>query len=115
MNENFVLCLSVEPDNMQLSKLNKRLEKVGMKIEYAEMQEKDGSVFRYAMITCNTEEFIKKTKRNAGKKQKKLFLSTEEIRERMKTETSTELANELGINRSTLFRRLKQMNDEPDI
>ena len=53
------------------------------------------------------------TKREKGRPKKEVRASIEDIKARMKQgETAEQIANELGISRMTLFRRLKSNKNE---
>lgn len=95
---------SQEENLKTISLLNETLNKFGIEVE---MQENGSrAIFR------KNEDFRTKTTRNAGKKRKLIGkLSLSEIEERIKKSSAEEVATEMGISRSTLFRRMKEAKE----
>lgn len=102
--------LSAE-EKAQVSELNEALAELGIIFKEFQYEAKtsDKTVFHYISITYSSDYIKYKLKRNAGRVQTTIDLSPKEIRERMaKGETAEDIASELNISRSTLFRRLKE-------
>jgi len=89
-----------------INELAELLDQIGIKITIKEHDTSRKSIkFNY-----DINEVEKKLKRNAGRKRAYCLLdiTVEEVRERMqKGESAEMIASELGISRSTLFRKLK--------
>lgn len=103
--------LALEPtekDKNNLAELNELLAKSDISIDL--LKNEYGT---YLIINCDTDEVKKKLSRNAGRPQKShSTISVSEVEERMaKGESAEDIASELGISRSTLFRRLKKAKE----
>lgn len=94
----------------QVSELNVILNKIGCKAEIKKYTSEYGTSLGLE-IEYDTQKIEKKLNRNAGRKKARceFAIETQEIRERIKKgEKAETIANELGISRSTLFRKLKE-------
>lgn len=103
--------LAVEPtekDKKNLAELNELLAKSDISIDI--LKNEYGT---HLIINCDTDEVKKKLSRNAGRRKKShSAILVSEIEERMaKGESADDIASELGISRSTLFRRLKESKE----
>lgn len=75
-----------------------------------EVQKEDGSPIPYELVIEYDESQLRRSMtRCAGTNRKftNRVVSRKEIEERLKTETAEEIAESLGVSRSTLFRKLK--------
>lgn len=112
--ENGETCYSIylreEMPEEEVAELNTILNKVGARMStYYE----NDNYFLY--IFCSADEMHKTIGRNAGAKRKYLKndVKVSEIRDRMAMgETVEQIAKSLGISRATLFRRLKECDQE---
>lgn len=89
----------------ELCEINSLLCNHGISIEVKQYENGKGILIKY-----DTEQIKEKLHRNAGRNKKQCLLDVEvkDIRERMnKGESAEMIASELGISRSTLFRKLK--------
>ena len=105
--------LSARPTEEQLNdvaELNLILKQLGVELSIGKLQGCSSSSDRYSLtIKCDTDLINQKRKRGAGRKQKPV--SVAEIEERLQHgESVTDVANDLGISRATLYRRLKNQN-----
>lgn len=112
MEDALLLMLAYEPDDQEKEKvaeLNELLKDLGVSFKLQQTgRNKDNSI----VIYYDTEKMEQKTKRNAGAKRKYLgYHEAAAIRERMKTESADQIAQDLGIGRATLFRRLKKAEE----
>lgn len=112
MKDIAVFGLTVEPsktDLLMLSQLNLMLEKMGSKIEATELLLPDG-IHHQLIISFDAEAAKEYQSRGAGRKQKQVEqeLTVGEVRLMLQKRTAEDVARELGVSRSTLFRRLKQ-------
>ena len=112
--------LSLEPsdkDKELISKLNSILERMGGSIKYEEYRRTSSDNLHRYLVVGYTETGAKTfTGRNAGRNKKmttgsKLY-SVGEVRQMLQERNADEVAAELGISRSTLFRRLKGQDDD---
>lgn len=94
-----------EDNKKAVSQLNTILSKLGMT---AEIDKKA----QFLSIKTNTD-FVKKSKRNAGRKTQYLdkVYYLEEIEKKIAETNADTVARELGISRSTLFRRIKMARE----
>ena len=97
---------SLDTYNFEIKELTKIFEKIGVTMEITES--KDSLVFKYDISNVN-----KKLGRQAGRNKRQLQrnVQVQEIRERMKNESADEIAKTLGLSRATLFRRLKNAEE----
>ena len=65
--------------------------------------------YEYLEITYDQEAVYKKVTRKAGRKKKfsQGYRTYAQVKEMMKTDSAENVAKELGVSRSTLFRRIK--------
>lgn len=115
--ETSVFPLSGNPEASRrenVSKLNKILEPLGCEIGIDIFDAHAGEDKYYLYIKVCPEAAADYYRRRAGRKQKmttKLF-TVKEVREMMEQRSADDVAAELGVSRSTLFRRLKDRDDE---
>ena len=112
MEEKIILFANKEQVRIQLKEfenLNKILADVGVKIEIEELSEKYPNL-ESVVIKYDIFEYEKIKARGAGRPRKRIEknITVEEIRKRMQNETAEHIAEELGIGRQTLFRKLKE-------
>lgn len=112
MEDALLLMLAYEPDDQEKEKvaeLNELLKDFGVSFKLQQTgRNKDNSI----VIYYDTEKMEQKKKRNAGAKRKYLgYHEAAAIRERMKMESADQIAQDLGIGRATLFRRLKKAEE----
>ena len=91
--------------------LREVLEKLGITVEITEGLSDPKYVRKYLSFRYDVDEIRKKAGRNAGAKYKagKKAMSVAEAKERMeKGENAAILAKEMGISRSTFYRRYKE-------
>ena len=96
----------------KVDELSEILSHIGVSIEI-----KNSNAGNYIEFNYDMEKINKKLKRHAGRKKARCAMSieTKDVRERMdKGESAERIASELGISRSTLFRKLKYA-EEHDI
>lgn len=107
---NFILKHEADKKTLQkIEKINKVLEYFGIELKYS--RDDDGGETHFLSISYSLDCIEYKKKRSAGRREAFIDLSVEEIRNRMdKGETAEDIASELNISRSTLFRRLKEAN-----
>lgn len=93
-----------EKNEETVSLLNEALNKIGI---YVEMTEND-----YLLLKKSDAHLFKMT-RCAGRRKRYLSKSIplDEIEERIKNSSAQAVADELGISRSTLFRRIKEAKE----
>ena len=115
MTDSLLLMLGSNPteqDLEQISKINEVLSKIHMslKIKNSTYEEKQ---LHHLVIEYDMNDVRKAITRNAGRIRKgtAFCVTPMEIRERMKTESAEEIAQSLGISRSTLFRKLKNAEE----
>ena len=65
--------------------------------------------YEYLEIQCDQENVYKKVTRKAGRKKifSQSYRTYSEVKEMMNKDSAENVAKELGVSRSTLFRRLK--------
>lgn len=98
-----------EQDMEEISILNDVLEAVGFSME---VRQSDGFP-PTLLIACAVNKAERALNRGAGRKRKPVFdASVREVRDLVRMFGADEIADRLGISRSTLFRRLKQDDDE---
>ena len=112
MEDKIILFANKEQVRIQLKeieKLNKILADVGVKIETEELSEEYPNL-ESVVIKYDIFEYEKIKARGAGRPRKRIEknITVEEIRKRMQNETAEHIAEELGISRQTLFRKLKE-------
>lgn len=95
-----------EDDLKVLEKVNSVISKYGIEI----CIQNGNQDIDFLRISYDGDKVKETFSRSAGRHRKYLdnYVSVEEIRERMKTESAEEVATSLGISRSTLFRKLKR-------
>jgi transcriptional regulator with PAS, ATPase and Fis domain len=98
-----------------VSELNSILEKMGCSISLDELSD-EGRAFHVMRLKVNSDTAAEYNRRNAGRKPKTVAgdrwgLEVGHVRQMLETKTADEVAAELGISRSTLFRRLKDKHD----
>lgn len=92
-----------EKNEETVSLLNETLNKIGI---YVEMTENDYLVFK------KSDAHLFKMTRCAGRHKKHFKpIPIAEIEERIKNSSAQAVADELGISRSTLFRRIKEAKE----
>lgn len=103
-----------QSENLEnINELAELLDGIGIKIKIKEFEDSSKGI----KINYDIDEIERKLKRNAGRKHIDCLvnMTVEEVRERMnKGESAKMIASELGISRSTLFRKLKYA-EEHDI
>lgn len=109
--ENLDFMLFSQPsqeEEKNIEKLNEFLTKLNATAEFHKVNE-----FYFLRINYDTDDIQRICSRNAGRHRvmPNDYISPAEIRERMKTEKAEDIALELGISRSTLFRKLKQAEE----
>ena len=112
-----VLTLRVMPneETMQtVAELNSVLEKMGGSIRF----EQDVTIGRdtcdFLTINFDIDKANEYLSRGAGRSRKIAteWLTVGEVRQMLTEDTAENVAKKLGVSRSTLFRRLKTMEDE---
>lgn len=91
--------------------LREVLDKLGITVEITEGLSDPKYVRKYLRFQYDVDEIRKKAGRNAGAKYKtgKKVMTVAEAKERMeKGENAAILAKEMGISRSTFYRRYKE-------
>ena len=91
--------------------LREVLDKLGITVEITEGLSDPKYVRKYLSFRYDVDEIRKKAGRNAGAKYKtgKKVMTVAEAKERMeKGENAAILAKEMGISRSTFYRRYKE-------
>ena len=84
-----------------------------LKHKYNDLQAEHEQLQADYMELSNKYNAIIGTKREKGRPKKEVRANIDEIKERMNQgETAEQIANELGISRMTLFRRLKSNKNE---
>lgn len=78
-----------------------------MKLQYNDLQAEHEQLQTDYTNLSNKYNAIIGTKREKGRPKKEVRATAEEIKEMMKTKTAEQVAEDLGISRMTLFRRLK--------
>ena len=112
---NELLNTSNEAYNELMRKYNELSQQKGNVIEYGQIKrELERKEMMYDMLKESYDKLSNKynaiigTKKGKGRPKKEVRASIEDIKARMKQgETAEQIANELGISRMTLFRRLK--------
>lgn len=89
------------------------LLKIDCEIECVERESMSGAKYQdhYLNVNYDYDEVSRKLNRSKGKSRtpmNRIYISLDEIEERMKTETAEEIAKSLGWSRSTFFRRLAE-------
>lgn len=97
-----------------VSELNKILEPMGCRISIEEFDRDPDKITYYLYIKVSTEAAADYSRRGAGRKRKmmKKLITVKEVREMLEQRSADSVAAELGVSRSTLFRRLKDRDDE---
>lgn len=109
------LNISNDAYNRLMQKYNELNQKKGEVIGYEQIKrELKRKEMMYDMLKESYDKLSNKynaiigTKKGKGRPKKEVSVSADEIKARMKQgETAEQIANELGISRMTLFRRLK--------
>ena len=98
------LAYNLEQREVQvINEINEVLSRIGMELEIVQHKQKN-----YLDINYDTDAYKKATSRNAGKKRK--TISPTRVQD-IKQMTKTQAAAELGVSRSTLYRRLKEAQE----
>lgn len=111
------LVLKISDEEKETLELAKALKPFGIDIELNKSQlNYDSSQEYYTLkISYNSDKLKKKQTRNAGVKlqynRKAYELSIADIEKRLETETCQAIADELGMSRMTLYRKLKKANE----
>ena len=97
-----------------VSELNKILEPMGCGIAIEELDRDPDKKMYYLYIKVSTEAAADHSRRGAGRKRKmtKELITVKEVREMLEQHSADSVAAKLGVSRSTLFRRLKDRDDE---
>lgn len=97
-----------EENEEAVSLLNSTLNRFGIDVEF------DTNLNRVRFI--KTKDYRKKVTRGAGKPRKNTFgiLELKEVENRIEMFGADNVAKELGISRSTLFRRIKEAKNNED-
>lgn len=86
------------------------LRKIGIAVEVSEQENENGKA--WLTFGYDLENVERKFARGAGKKERYLNVTPGEVRDRMAAGESAEaIAKDLGISRATLFRRLKNAEE----
>lgn len=95
-----------DDEKKNLEKLNELLSKLNASAEFRKVKD-----YCFLRIAYDTNDVQKICSRGAGRPKKYLnsISTVEEVRERMKNETAEDIAESLGISRSTFFRKLKEI------
>ena len=103
--------ITEETETAEIEKINEVLKKAGIRIV------KDSSL----CVEIDMPVYRNMVSRKAGRPYKPLkqngflaHVTKKEIKERMSSETAEEIASSLGISRRTLFRRLKETEEDDD-
>ena len=98
-----------EENDETIAKLQTVLDRIGVKIETASKK-------RVAYISQRNDYMEKKT-RNAGRHtvQSNRLITLEEVEELISEKNAETVAKELGISRSTLFRKMKRAREQNDM
>lgn len=93
----------------KIKEINEILANVGVDIEIEDSPE-SYSKSKRLKINFDTLESKKIKARGAGRPRKRIekLIKVEEICRRMENETASQIAEELGISRGTLYRKLKE-------
>ena len=117
---NELLNTSNEAYNELMRKYNELSQQKGDVIGYEQIKrELERKEMMYDMLKESYDKLSSKynaiigTKRGKGRPKKEVRASIDDIKARMKQgETAEQIANELGISRMTLFRRLKSTKNK---
>lgn len=102
-----------EEDEKVISELNEILHKMGRSGIEIHSHERMGERYNCLTISCDTDGVHEFMRRGAGRKQKQQITYTiSEVREMMQVETAEKVAQKLEMSRATLFRRLKQYDED---
>lgn len=107
MKETIRIYLGTENDPFQIEKLVKLVKKINTTV-YVKSFESNPE-YLYLEIIYDEEELHNKLTRKAGRKQifSQGYRTYAQVKEMMKTDSAENVAKELGVSRSTLFRRIK--------
>lgn len=115
------ITIKVDDNRKQLEKLAYLLYllKIEHKWIYQEIESMSGHKYIQESLVINydTYEVYKKLNRSPGRRRKKNaqgIVSVSKIKNEIKNSTADEVAQRLGISRSTLFRRLKRAEENGD-
>lgn len=97
-----------EENDETIEKLQEILDRVGVKIEI--------ETKKRAAFFSKREDYVEKKTRNAGRHSVKSnrMISLEELEELIAEKNAETVAKELGISRSTLFRKMKRAKEQND-
>ena len=97
-----------------VSELNEILEPMGCGIDIGELDGDPDKKLYYLHIKISTEAAADHSRRGAGRKRNmtKKLITVKEVRKMLEQRSADSVAEELGVSRSTLFRRLKDRDDE---
>ena len=98
--------LEAEPDEATKAVIHELDELLGRMGSMCRVISRDD--YHWLGIALDQESIKQYVTRGAGRPTKGLYISAAEIREMLETRTAAEVAKELGISRSTLFRRLAE-------
>lgn len=100
----------IENGKMLVDDLAAVLRKIGVTVTISKPENENGKA--WLTFDYDIENVEQKFSRGAGKKERYLNVTPEEVRNRMKAGESAEaIAKDLGISRATLFRRLKNAEE----
>lgn len=68
----------------------------------------DGGVLK---VSWNMSEVMEKKSRKAGRVRIRIDYSLEEVKDMMKEKSASDVAKELGMSRSTLFKKIKEAEE----
>ena len=110
----FLIRAGISEENEKVvSELNEILRKMGRSGIEIHSHEHVGERYTCLTISCDTDGVHEFMRRGAGRKQKKQISYTiSEVREMMQVETAEKVAQKLEMSRATLFRRLKQYDED---
>lgn len=115
------ITLKVDDNSEQFEKLGVLLGllKIEHKWVYQEIESMSGLKSTYSSLVINYDPFevYKKLNRSTGRRKKGItpgVVSVSKIKKEIENSTADEVAQRLGISRSTLFRRLKKAEENGD-
>lgn len=97
-----------------ISQLNEILQPTGSSIALDSLENDDNTTSYYLCIRVSPTAAADYSRRGAGRKPKqtKELIPVKEVRKMLEQRSADSVAAQLGISRSTLFRRLKELDDD---